>query len=102
FKAAGGCVSNRSLAILVIDDEFLVREFLLDALESLGYASTAAADSEEAFSILATTPSITVVLCDVTLKHETGPQVIRKALKLRQDLKVLFMTGGAETLPIRR
>jgi CheY-like chemotaxis protein len=95
-------VSTRLLAILVIDDEFLFREFLLDALESLGYAATAAADSEEAFRILATTPSITVVLCDVTLEHETGPQIIRHALKIRQNLKVMFMTGGAETLPVRR
>ena len=41
-------------------------------------------------------------MCDVTLKHETGPQIIRYALKIRQELKVMFMTGGAETLPVRR
>jgi len=80
--------------ILVVDDEFLIRLTLADALANDGFAVLEAADGEDALRILAATPGVAVLLTDLHLPGGMdGTEVARRARLLRRDLPVIYMTG---------
>jgi PAS domain S-box-containing protein len=80
--------------ILVVEDEAMVREFTVSALEDAGYRVHAAADGPSGLALLDAHPEAVLLFTDVVL---TGPMNGRKvadaALDRRPDLKVLFTTG---------
>ena len=80
--------------ILVVEDEAMVREFSVSALEEAGYRVIAAEDGVRGLALLDAHPETVLLFTDVVL---TGPMNGRKvadeALKRRPDLKVLFTTG---------
>ena len=83
-------------AVLVLDDEPLVRRTMNRFLATYGYAAVEAATFEEALEVLGTTKVFAVIL-DVRLpgKH-TGLDVIAP-LRERPglaDIPVIVMTGG--------
>jgi CheY-like chemotaxis protein len=80
--------------ILVVEDEAMVREFTVSALEDAGCRVHAAADGPSGLALLDAHPEAVLLFTDVVL---TGPMNGRKvadaALDRRPDLKVLFTTG---------
>ncbi|MFC1458046.1 PAS domain S-box protein [Microvirga arabica] len=80
--------------ILVVEDEAMVREFTVSALEEAGYVVLAAADGPSGLALLDRHPEIALLFTDVVL---TGPlngrKVADESLRRRPDLKVLFTTG---------
>jgi len=79
--------------ILVVEDEAGVREFASSALRDLGYQTHEAANGAAALEILQARPEIQLLLTDVVMPDMSGRQLSVEALKLRPDLKVLYMTG---------
>jgi PAS domain S-box-containing protein len=84
--------------ILVIDDEPIVRMMIIDMLEDAGYRTLEAADGPEGFEILRSSTHIDLLVTDVGLPGGmNGRQVADAARVTRPDLKVLFITGYAES-----
>ncbi len=87
-------------AILVVDDEPMVRMLVMETLEEQGYAAIEAADAPSAIDILKSPGRIDLLVTDVTLPGQNGRQLADAAKLLRPDLKVLFMTGYAHNIEV--
>ncbi|MFT3878769.1 MAG: response regulator [Gemmatales bacterium] len=91
--------STGKQTVLVVDDEELVRNYLVIALNHLGYEVIAAKDGSEAlFQCLQTKTNIDVLLTDMILPGMNGRQLAEQAKKVRPTLKLVFMSGYTENL----
>jgi PAS domain S-box-containing protein len=83
--------------ILVVEDDDLVRDFVLQTVRGLGYAAIGASDGPEALRILAATPDIELLFTDVVMPGGmNGRQLAEKATATRANLRVLFTSGYTE------
>ncbi len=83
--------------VLLVEDEAPVRAFAGRALRLRGFSVIEAEDAEQALSILENADlHIDVFLTDVIMPGMDGPTWVRKALKMRPDTNVVFMSGYAE------
>ena len=84
--------------VLVVDDEATVRMLVTEVLTELGYQTLEAEDGAAGLRILRSGARIDLVVTDVGLPGGmNGRQVADAARALRPGLKVLFITGYAET-----
>jgi PAS domain S-box-containing protein len=83
--------------VLLVEDDAVVRGLILDALAELGYRVLAAEDGPSAMAILEAAARIDLLVTDIGLPGLNGRQVAEFARRSRPGLKVLFMTGYAET-----
>jgi PAS domain S-box-containing protein len=80
--------------ILVVEDEVMVRDFTVAALEEAGYRVLAAGDGPSGLRLLDAHPDVSLLFTDVVLAGPmNGRKVADEALRRRPDLKVLFTTG---------
>ncbi|MCQ8242173.1 PAS domain-containing protein [Rhizosaccharibacter radicis] len=87
--------------VLVVDDEPTIRMLVCEVLNDLGYAATEAADGASGLRILQAAGRIDLLVTDVGLPGGmNGRQMVDAARIVRPDLKVLFITGYAETMVI--
>jgi PAS domain S-box-containing protein len=87
--------------ILVIDDEPTIRMLMVEVLEEAGYVVIAAGDGAAGLKILQTDTRIDLLITDVGLPGGlNGRQVADAARIARPKLKVLFITGFAETAAV--
>jgi len=85
--------------VLVVDDEELVRNYLVVALTRLGYEVIPVKDGKEAlFQCLQSNVIIDVLLTDMILPGMNGRQLAEQAKKVRPTLKLVFMSGYTENL----
>ncbi len=87
--------------VLVVEDDPSVRMLVLEVLHGLGYTAREAADAKEAMPILVSGQRIDLMVSDVGLPGINGRQLAVMARHHRPDLKVLFMTGYAESAAVR-
>ena len=84
--------------VLVIDDEETIRLLVAEVLEDLGYGIVEASNGVEALEVLRTDVRIDLMVTDVGLPGGmNGRQVADAGRKLRPGLKVLYVTGYAES-----
>jgi CheY-like chemotaxis protein len=95
--AAGPHRDRRPAAILVVDDDPDVREFAVAALGNLGYAVTAAESGRAALDLLDGRAPVDLMLIDHAMPELTGVDTVRLARAKRPDMRILLMTGYAET-----
>ena len=89
---------GRGETILVVDDEPSVRMLVVDLLEDLGYRVLDAEDGASGLKVLQSTARIDLLITDVGLPGMmNGRQMADAARVARPELKVLFITGYAET-----
>jgi CheY-like chemotaxis protein len=89
----------KAARILVVDDLADVRETTVNVLEAAGYVVVAAANDEQALSLLAADPSPDLLVTDIVLgTRGNGFLLAQEAVRLRPGLKVLYMTGYAGNL----
>ena len=86
--------------VLVVEDEFVVRELIVEVLKELGYSTLEADEGPAALKILDSKQRIDLVISDIGLPGLNGRQIIDAARETRPLLKVLFMTGYAENAAI--
>jgi len=81
-------------SILVVEDDFLVRGYIVETLRDLGYYVIAAGDAVAALGILEQ-PEIRVdlMVTDVVMSGMNGRELAERAGRLRPSLKILYMTG---------
>jgi PAS domain S-box-containing protein len=99
LPAPAATAVSRGEVILVVEDETLVRELVAEVLRDLGYEVLEAHDGLSGLDQLrARERRIDLLITDVGLPGLNGRQVAEAASAERPDLKILFMTGYAETI----
>ncbi|WP_160000715.1 PAS domain-containing sensor histidine kinase [Roseomonas sp. 18066] len=84
--------------VLVVDDEPTVRMLVAEVLQELGYAAIEAVDGATGLEVLRSAARIDLLVTDVGLPGGmNGRQMADAARVGRPGLKVLFITGFAET-----
>ena len=84
--------------ILVIDDEPTVRMLVIEVLQENGYRVLEATDGPAGLKILQSAARIDLLITDVGLPGGlNGRQVADAARLVRRGLKVLFITGYADS-----
>ena len=102
-EAAGPAAVDAALpthhgeTILVIEDEPAVRDLVVTVLNDLGYRTLEAVDGPSGLKVLHSDQRIDLLVSDVGLPGMNGRQVAEAARERRPDLKVLFITGYAES-----
>src|SRR6185437_9509543 len=90
-------VQGGSETVLVVEDDSLVRQYVLAQVTSLGYATLEAANAAEALKIIENGASVDLLFTDVIMPGGmNGRQLVDEALKRRPSLKTLFTSGYTE------
>lgn len=83
--------------ILVVEDDRLVRDYVLAQLHSLGYVTLQAANAAEALAIVAAGKPFDLLFTDVIMPGKmNGRQLADEVMKTRPDLKVVYTSGYTE------
>ncbi len=83
--------------LLVVDDEPVIRNFLVRVLKREGYDVRAASDGQQALRILAAEP-FDLLLTDIKMDRMDGVALLAEAKALYPDIAVILLTGHA-TVP---
>jgi CheY-like chemotaxis protein len=82
--------------ILVVEDDKLVRDYVLTQLHSLGYVTLDAANASEALAMVKSGAAFDLLFTDVIMPGLNGRQLADEILKIMPGLKVLFTSGYTE------
>ena len=83
--------------ILVVEDDPEVRKIAVTFLRELGYRPIDAANGPAAMAILESRETVDLLFTDIVMPGGmSGVELVRRALDLRPDIKLLFATGYAE------
>ncbi len=87
---------SRKMKILVVEDNSSVREVAAAMIEEMGFETITATNGHEGLQMIDDQRDIDLVLSDVIMAGGmNGPELAAKAIKLRPELKILFMSGYA-------
>jgi len=86
--------------VLVVEDEPVVRGVIMEMLGEQGYRTLEAVDGPSGLRMLRTSERIDLLVTDVGLPGINGRQLADQARETRPDLKILFITGYAESVAI--
>jgi len=82
--------------VLVVEDDSMVRRYVLTQIESLGYTTHEAANAVDALKILGS-EAIDLLFTDVIMPGTmNGRQLVEEALKRQPGLKTLYTSGYTE------
>ena len=89
--------------ILIVEDQFMTREFAGICVEDWGHRPLFAANVEEALGQLRSGQEIDVLFTDIYLNGEVfgGCEIARQAQAMRPDLRVLYTTGNSLTAQLK-
>jgi PAS domain S-box-containing protein len=94
---ATSTVAGGDETVLIVEDDALVRRYVITQIESLGYTTLEAADATEALAIIGNRGDIDLLFTDVIMPGGmNGRQLVDEALKRRPQLKALFTSGYTE------
>ncbi len=79
--------------IMIVDDDDMLRETLVMAVESAGYTVSQASDGRQALDMIDEChPGI--VVTDILMPKCDGLEVLQRLREQRADVKVIAMSGG--------
>lgn len=84
--------------VLVVEDEPVVRTVIMEMLLDQGYRVLEAVDGPSGLRALLAEPRVDLLLTDVGLPGMNGRQLADQARETRPELKILFITGYAESV----
>ncbi|RZI38114.1 response regulator, partial [Herbaspirillum sp. HC18] len=83
--------------ILIVEDDALVRQYVVTQVRSLGYIALEAANGAEALAIIDSDETIELLFTDIIMPgNMNGRQLADEAHKRRPGLKTLFTSGYTE------
>ncbi|TVQ98576.1 MAG: response regulator [Desulfovibrionales bacterium] len=83
--------------VLVVDDEVMVRELCVEALEFLGYQSMTAVDGEDGVRVFREYQEhISCVILDLTMPKMNGVAALQAMRSIRPDVKIILCSGYNE------
>lgn len=83
---------NKSLKILLVDDEEDLTATLVERLDIRGFKAVAVQTGEEALEQVRDN-NFDVVVLDIKLKGEDGVDVMKRIKQIKEDLPVILLTG---------
>jgi PAS domain S-box-containing protein len=90
-------IEGGSETVLVVEDDALVRRYVMTQIESLGYTTLEAANASDALRIIDDVRTIDLLFTDVIMPGiMNGRQLVDEALKRRPGLKTLYTSGYTE------
>jgi PAS domain S-box-containing protein len=97
-RPAGENLARPGATILVVDDEPMVRMLITEVLQDAGHSILEASDGGAALKILLSDVQIDLLVTDVGLPSSLNGRQLADAARIkRPNLKVLFVTGYAES-----
>ncbi|TXC72717.1 response regulator [Sphingomonas ginsenosidivorax] len=94
-RVADTVVAPATLTILVVEDDPRVLAATTGALEELGHVTIHCNDPLAAPALLDAHDGIDLILSDVLMPRQTGPEMIAALAPRYRDIAVLFVTGFA-------
>jgi signal transduction histidine kinase/CheY-like chemotaxis protein len=92
-----GPVEGGNEKVLVVEDDALVRQYVLTQIKSLGYTALEAANAAEALAIIDADPGIDLLFTDVIMPGAMNGRLLAdEAARRRPALKTLFTSGYTE------
>jgi PAS domain S-box-containing protein len=83
--------------ILIVEDDALVRQYVVTQIRSLGYDTLEAANAEEALTLIDGASDIDLLFTDVIMPGQmNGRQLADEAARRRPSLRTLFTSGYTE------
>jgi PAS domain S-box-containing protein len=83
--------------VLVVEDDALVRQYVITQVASLGYVTLQASNAAEALEIIGSAAAIDLLFTDVIMPgHMNGRQLADEASRQRPALKTLYTSGYTE------
>jgi CheY-like chemotaxis protein len=83
--------------VLIVEDDAMVRQYVITQIRSLGYTTLDAANASEALDIIDNNANIDLLFTDVIMPGRmNGRLLVDEALKRRPALKTLFTSGYTE------
>ncbi len=82
--------------ILVVEDDALVRDYVIAQLASLGYGTLAAANGAEALALVEQETTFDLLFTDVIMPGMNGRQLADQVCRRRPAVGVLYTSGYAE------
>ena len=93
----GRLIAGDGEAVLIVEDDVLVRKYIVTQVRSLGYRTLAAGNASEALAIIDAGGKIDLLFTDVMMPGSiNGRQLALEALKRRPLLKILYTSGYSE------
>jgi signal transduction histidine kinase len=84
-------------SILIVEDDALVREYVMTQIGNLGYNTLAASNASEALALIDGPERIDLLFTDIIIPGGiNGRKLATEALKRRPELKVLYTSGYTE------
>ncbi len=94
---AASSIAGGDEVVLVVEDDTLVRRYVVTQIESLGYTTLEAGNATEALAVIDGAGTIDLLFTDVIMPGPmNGRQLVDVALKQRPALKTLFTSGYTE------
>ncbi|MEN4920400.1 GAF domain-containing protein [Achromobacter spanius] len=87
----------RQSVIVVVEDDLNVREMVRESLLEMGMQVLTAADGQAGLDLVNSTPAMSLLITDVGLPGLNGRQLADAARAAHPGLRVLLMTGYAES-----
>ena len=83
--------------VLIVEDDPMVRQYVITQIRSLGYTTLDAANASEALDIIDNNANIELLFTDVIMPGRmNGRHLVDEALRRRPALKTLFTSGYTE------
>jgi CheY-like chemotaxis protein len=90
-------VEGGNETILVVEDDAMVRGYVITQIKSLGYATLEAGNATEALELIDRYPGIDLLFTDVIMPGPmNGRQLANEAVKRLPALKTLYTSGYTE------
>ena len=81
---------KRDAKILVVDDEPMVRRFVVATLQSRGFAVVEASSGQEALNYFFEHDGVDLVLTDILMPVMSGPEMIQRIVKIDPSVKIML------------
>jgi CheY-like chemotaxis protein len=94
------CTPTEGITILVVEDEEMLRDFVQDALGTLGYRVLSASNGRAALEVWAEhRDDIDLLLTDIVMPESiSGRELAHTLVMEKPDLKVIFTSGYSPEL----
>ena len=93
---AASTVLEGTETVLLVEDEESVRQLVSETLASRGYKVLEAENGEDALKLAATAGTIHLMITDVVMPGISGRELARELIKMRPQIRVLFLSGYSE------
>jgi len=95
-------IPQRTETILLVEDEEIVRTMTRQILEMSGHKVLEATCGSEAIRICSSYDGpVHLVLTDVVMPHMNGPSMVKEVMRIRPNIKTLFMSGYTDNAILR-